>query len=54
MGSTIEIEDIIEGYRPKAIQVYFPLPQAYDPRTPLAPDTQGELLIVFPPAAFAE
>ncbi len=52
VASYIEIEDIIEGYGPKSVQVYFPAPRPFDPHTAVAPDTQGELLIVFPTTAF--
>lgn len=54
VGTYIEIEDIIEGYGPKATQVYFPFPTLYQPSKPVDPDTPGELLLVFPGTAFSE
>lgn len=54
VGSYIEIEDILEGYGPKATQVYFPFPTPYQPDKPVGPDAPGELLLVFPSTAFGE
>ena len=52
VGSYIEIEDIIEGYSPRATQVYYPFPVPLAPGTAVDPDSQGELLMVFPLKAF--
>ncbi len=53
VGTFVEIEEIIQAFRSTAAEIYFPSPQTYDPRIAVAPDVEGELLIVFPISAFA-
>jgi hypothetical protein len=48
VGTYDEIRGIIDGYGPRAIQIFFPDPQPLVPDVAVPGDTRGELLMLFP------
>jgi len=54
VGAYADLQAIIERYRPRAIQVFFPYPEVLAQGTAPPDETKGELLIMLPAADFQQ